>query len=143
MRRYGRGGPWFGFPIGIAFMVLIFSHSFQAFISTIIVLFIVSMIARTMFNTGGNAQWWQQSWGYRGYQQPPQQQTPYYQPPQQQRETPYYQPSQQQEQQSPVSYDQGYRSPQSAPKETSASSFDDFEQPQAQYPEQQLPPMTQ
>lgn len=134
-RRRGRGG--FGIPFVFPFIILVFSHSFGAFLSTLVLTALIFLIVNAVRasqtnNSGPTVVDMTQQWQQR-------QQTPYYQPP-----TPIYQPPAQQ----PYyrSYEQGY-----APaEETKASteqpaaqmpgSYEDYEQPQAQYPEQ-MPPM--
>lgn len=123
----GRGGI-FGFPWFLFVLIIIFSHSFVGIIFAIVAAVVLTAILMRVFGSQGMMG--------NNYQQPPQQ--PYYQPPQ---ETPTYQP-----------YDQGYQppppqevyqeggTPHPYPQENNP--YQQYEQPQAQYPEE-MPPMQQ
>ncbi len=133
MRRFG------GFPFVLPFIILVISHgSFGAFVASFLMIMIFFLIARalmgSLFGAPMNGNYQQQQ-----YYQPP------YQPyqPYQQSYEPYQQPYQ--------SYEQGYQ-PQSGAtgpyqegelgeqSYQSPAQYDQYEQPQVQYPEQ-MPPM--
>jgi hypothetical protein len=124
-RRRMRG--IYGFP-WLLFVIILFNfHSLPWIIMTFIVMGFVFLIIKafmTTSNAATNGMRSQQT--YQPYQQP----TPIYQPP--------YQP-----------YEQGYQAPPEAYQEAEQQSdypvsetYDQYEQPQAQYPEQ-MPPMQQ
>jgi hypothetical protein len=133
-RRRRRG---YGIPFIFPFMILFLSHSFTIFLSTLVLSILIALIIGA-FNASQpngsnsstynnmNAQWRNQP------------QTPYYQPP-----TPVYQPPAQPEYKP---YEQGYQPEQAEYKPgAEAGTTDeylDYEQPQAQYPDQ-MPPMQQ
>ncbi|MBE3560045.1 MAG: hypothetical protein IMW89_12575 [Ktedonobacteraceae bacterium] len=130
-------------------IIFVFSHSFSAFVGTLIFAIILSLIIRaimaaatssTMWGWGAppNGQWGQ--WGQQQqYYQPPQQ---YYRP-----AAPPYQPPTSSASTAP--YEQGYqaqsanqvRQSENEPHYQSPDSmrYEDYEQPHAQYPEQ-MPP---
>jgi hypothetical protein len=143
-RRMRRG---FGFPFIFPFIMLFVFHSGSIFFATLVLAIMLALILKALDasnpNNSGQSQ-----------------QTPYYQPSGQTYQTPYYQPSvpiyqppvqpyqppSQHEEYKP--YEQGYQ-----PSATSyqandqqsmsaTSSYEDYEQPTAQYPEQ-MPPMEQ
>jgi hypothetical protein len=135
-RRRMRG--IYGFP-WLLFVIILFNfHSLPWIIMTFIVMGFVFLIIKafmTTSNAATNGTRSQQT--YQPYQQP----TPIYQPPYRQ-PTPIYQPPYQ-------PYEQGYQAPPEAYQEDGQQSdypvpetYDQYEQPQAQYPEQ-MPPMQQ
>lgn len=139
--RYRRRGPRFpfGIPFIFPFLIFIFSRSIGAFIITMLIVGVIFFIMRAMASANSNSSsWWSAN---SQWQQPTQQQ--YYQPPVQQPQQQYYQPTQQQQPYRP--YGEGYNAEQAGGEQSAAqgaSQYDDYEQPQAQYPEQ-LPPMQQ
>ena len=118
----------YGFPWWLFFIFFFSYHSWLWFIMSIGFIILVSLLIRavTSSNTNtGSASGWT---------------TPYYQPKQQ-----YYQPPAQM-QQSYQPYEQGYQSARETYSEgdqqyqyPAASEYDQYEQPQAQYPEE-MPP---
>jgi hypothetical protein len=140
-RRRGPGRFWF---LPLLFFFFMFGgigreHSLFGLIIPILVLLFLFWLIRTVMSAG---RWNAMNQGQR-YQQP------YYQPPQQPYSQPYYQPSQQPYQQ-PVDrpYEQGYQPVAGTYSEGGQQyqypepSYEQYEQPQAQYP-QELPPMEQ
>ena len=126
------------FPLGVGLVLGLFHLLFPVLVTLLLaalVLFIIRAITlgspeaawNSMKNTG--IQWQQRFTAQR-------QQPPYYQPQQ-----PYYQPSSPAGQEQPSQqYGQGYQPAQ--PAYRPAGQPNDFNQPQAQYPEQ-MPPMQQ
>ncbi|MDQ2888382.1 MAG: hypothetical protein M3Y39_20140 [Chloroflexota bacterium] len=132
--RNSRGGNRrprgiYGFPWWLFFIFLFNFHSLTWFIITIGIIVMVSLLIRasSSSNAGAKSSWMQQ--------------TPYYQPKQQ-----YYQPPAQTQQQPYQSYEQGYQPARETYNEgdqqyqyPAAAEYDQYEQPQAQYPEE-MPP---
>jgi hypothetical protein len=133
-RRMRRG---FGFPFIFPFIMLFVFRSGSIFFATLVLAIMIALILKAFDasnpNNSGQSQ-----------------QIPYYQPPVQTYQPPYYQPSmpvyQPPEEYKP--YEQGYQAaatPYQADDQQSMSamsSYEDYEQPTAQYPEQ-MPPMEQ
>jgi hypothetical protein len=139
-RRVRRG---FGFPFLFPFIMLFVFHSGSIFFATLVLAIMIALILKAFDASSPNGSG--QSQQQTPYYQPPAQtyQPPYYQPPVQAYQPPTqpYQPSYQQEDYQP--YEQGYQpsaTPYQANGQQSTSSYEDYEQPQAQYPEQ-MPPM--
>jgi hypothetical protein len=143
-RRYGRGSygfPWFLIVLGIILIASL--HQIFGVIAAVFLFIVAAWFIRRLFFSGNSwsnpNQNWQQPPQQTPYYQPRQQQsTPYYQPPQsapEQPQTPYYQP-----------YNQGYQagSYQQAeqPKETQPEEYTNYDQPQVRYPEA-MPPQEQ
>jgi hypothetical protein len=156
-RGYGRWGrPRRIFPFWIFFFIIggffWWGHAWAFIIPMLIILGIIFMIARMVMRSSGMSSWngWQQPWQGQGpYQQP--YQPPYYQPSQPYQQArpaesvPYYTPPQQQTAEADYApYDRGYVAPaQAAPApEQPYSETNNYEQPQASYPEM-MPPMEQ
>jgi hypothetical protein len=132
--RGGRRRPRgiYGFPWLLFFIIFFNLHSLPWILMTLVTVGFVFLIVKAFMATGvsGNSapnRMGAQQPYYQPYQQP-------YQPPQE----PSYQP-----------YDQGYQPPREAYQEggkqyqyPSPAVYDQYEQPQAQYPEQ-MPPMEQ
>ena len=146
-RRIRRGG--FPFLIPLLIFFFIFSHQWELLLPLLLlggfIFLLVNAINASSPSNNTNQQ--------TPYYQPSNQSQKYYQPSNQ---TPYYQPSSQQSYQP---YDQGYQAqqpsqntqqssayyqPGAAASSAATSSYDyeEYEQPQAQYPEQE-PPMIQ
>jgi hypothetical protein len=133
--RNSRGGNRrprgiYGFPWWLFFIFFFNFHSIAWFVISIGIIVMVSLLIRAATSSGSNA-------GARSSQM---QQTPYYQPKQQ-----YYQPPAQ-TQQPYQSYEQGYQPARETYNEGNqqyqypeAAEYDQYEQPQAQYPEE-MPP---
>lgn len=133
-----RGGPRrsrgiYGFPWLLFFIIFFNLHSLPWILMTLITVGFVFLIIKAFMATGvsGNSA--------PNRMRAPQQ--PYYQPPQQ----PYQAP----QESSYQSYDQGYQAPREVYREggqqyqySDPEAYDQYEQPQAQYPEQ-MPPMEQ
>jgi hypothetical protein len=137
----------FGFPFLFPFIMLFVFHSGSIFFATLVLAIMIALILKAFDASDPNSSGQSQQ---TSYYQPPVQtyQPPYYQPsvPVYQPLARPYQPPYQQEEYRP--YEQGYQAAvtpyqagdqQSTP---STSSYEDYEQPQAQYPEQ-MPPMEQ
>ena len=134
--RNSRGGNRrmrgaYGFPWLLFFIFFFNFHSLAWLMITIGIIVFFSLIVRAFASSASNAgsnpmgNWTQSQQTYRPYQQPYQQQ-------------PYYQP-----------YEQGYQAPQESYSEggqqyqyPASVEYDQYEQPQAQYPEE-MPPMQQ
>ena len=143
-RRYSRGYygfPWFLIVIGIILIVSL--HQIVGVVFAVFLFVVAALFIRRLFLS--NNSWFgsNQNWQQTPYYQPPQQQnSPYYQPSepqptQQQNETPYYQP-----------YNQGYQpnmppyQQESGPKESAPNEYSNYDQPQVRYPEP-MPPQEQ
>jgi hypothetical protein len=142
-RRMRRG---IGFPFIFPFLMLFVFHSGSIFFATLVLAIMIALILKAFDASNPN----------RAGQS---QQTPYYQPPAQSYQPPYYQPSVPVYQPSPQAYQPPYPQEEYKPYEqgyqaaatpylddqqtvSATSSYDDYEQPIAQYPEQ-MPPMEQ
>jgi hypothetical protein len=129
----------YGFP-WLLFVIIMFNfHSLPWIIMTFFVMGFVFLIIKAVMSTSttGNAaaNGMRAQPTYQPYQPP----TPIYRPPYQP-PTPVYQPPYQ-------PYEQGYQAPQETYQEGGqqypvTETYDQYEQPQAQYPEQ-MPPMQQ
>jgi hypothetical protein len=120
-----------------------FSHSIGFFLATLLLVGLIFLLMNA-FNATSRTNNQQQTPYYQ-----PSNQTPYYQPSNQ---APYYQPSYQQDYQS---YDEGYQAQQPSQnvqqsstyyqpeKSAAVPDYEEYEQPQAQYPEQEPPAMQQ
>ncbi|HLZ81426.1 MAG TPA: hypothetical protein VKP04_07315 [Ktedonobacteraceae bacterium] len=138
-RRWRRGIA--GFPFVLILMIFLFSHAMTGMMIGIGVIILISLLARfilpAIFGVGmRNGSWMNNQQGYRQ-----QQNTQYYQPPNQ----PYeesYQPYEQGYQYQPPAgtYQANAEQPQYQPPSYEQSQYE--EQPKAQYP-QEMPPMQQ
>lgn len=127
-KRQGAFGGLYGFTWFMALSMFFLFHHWVWFLVAVIVSGLLSSVIGGMSRARSSTP---------VHNPPPQQ--PYYQPSKQQEErqpeTPYYQP-----------YDRGYQSMPPQPSiyrqggESQQSQIQDYEQPQAQYPEQQMPP---
>jgi hypothetical protein len=149
-RRRMRG--IYGFP-WLLFVIILFNfHSLPWILMTLVVMGFVFLIIKAFMTTttsntatnGTRTQHTYQPYQTPIYQPPYQPSTPIYQPP-----TPIYQPSTPIYQPPYQPYQQGYQAAQETYQEEGqprdypvAETYDQYEQPQAQYPEQ-MPPMQQ
>ena len=132
--RGGHRGPRgiYGFPWLLFFIIFFNLHSLPWILMTLVTVGFVFLIIKAIMATGVNGNSASNRMrAQQPYYQPPQ---PMYQPPQ----APSYRP-----------YDQGYLAPKEVYREggqqyqyPSPEPYDQYEQPQAQYPEQ-MPPMEQ
>src|SRR5579859_2870633 len=139
-RRYRRMRGGYGIPFVFPFLMFFAFRSVGAFVAALVLSVIVMLVIRAVMtmaaaNNGMNGMGYRQSY----YQPPNQQAQPYYQPTYQQPPVPQYQPYAQGYQATPETYREGA---QSDPEPKSPSQYEQYEQPQAQYPEQ-MPPMQQ
>jgi hypothetical protein len=144
--RYGRpGGSIVGLIFFVFIMLAIFTHFWAWFIPGIIIVALALWLLRSgMFGM------WLNRPQQPSNQAPPQGPQAYYQPPPPEQQS-YYQPTPA-EQQPYQPYAEGYQAPQAANQEGEARArypqpktdpeYQEYEEPQAQYPEQ-MPPMQQ
>lgn len=148
--RYRRGGwGWRGFPIPLFFLLFfIWGHSIGSFLISIGIMIVLYLLIRGLMASTSQP-------GITGT--PPTQTTnPYqqpYQPYQQYQpyQSPYTQPEQDTssyDEQLYQPYQQGYQpqqaqKPQAAEKDYEQTAYEQYEQPEAQYPQEELPPMQQ
>jgi hypothetical protein len=123
---YRRPRGIYGFPWFLLFIFMFSFHSWGVFLTILFVVFFINLLIRAVASTKPSAN------------------TPPYQP-RNGNAQPYYQPYQQPYQ----PYQQGYQTPQETYTEAGQqyqypdpSNYEEYEQPQAQYPEQ-MPPMQQ
>ncbi len=131
-RRRMRGA--YGFPWLLLFIIFFNIHSFSWLLMTLVTMAFVFIIIKAIMATSVNSGSAQNRMGPQQMYQPKQPYQPLYQQPQ----GSSYQP-----------YEQGYQAPREAYQEggqqyqyPAPEEYDQYEQPQAQYPEQ-LPPMQQ
>src|SRR5437763_12151742 len=149
-----RRGP--GRFIGVLFVILIIAAVTHSDIVPLILLaivggFIFMLLRRSMYRSGGSFGSDSNYQQPNQYYQPPQQPNQYYQPPQQPNQ--YYQPPTSPQPNTPYTrpyqpYEQGYQAPRNEYQQgaqpyqsnPSQSASEQYEEPQAQYP-QEMPPM--
>ena len=144
--RHRRGWGWGGLPIPLFFVLFfVFGHSILSFLVSMVIIGFLFVLIRAVVTSTSQP-------GITGIPPSQQQYQPPYQPYQ-----PYQQPYQPYQPQSSTVYDeqpydpyqQGYRPQQSQPQETEdrysseRPAYQQYEQPEVEYPEEELPPMQQ